>query len=580
MLPAVVLDVMQAGGFRCHADYVLKQSSKSSRIRPELRQVARKSTWRRVKISRKEGQNMRCLYVAELPLDVEELKSTDKRATINGGLVAHGEFCKALVDYSRFDRIVFPRQPRAEIADLRNDCAFKQQSDRIRFVNLGELAGLTNVEIVYCSTSWNVPHLMRLRANSSIRSIPVSGTVHSLCSPEIFDWATQMVFANFATPDFMACTSRAAKQALEKIFDLVSSSFRAPEASRSFPVIPLGIKIPELVLKRNHKPCPTVLYIGRFSFQSKADLLPLLIAWSRIKAKVASCRLILAGDDTQSNLSPQYRDIAQLLGCSESVEIKTNISTVEKHDLLVNADVFVSPSDNMQESFGLSILEAMAFGLPVVASDWSGYRDIVEDGVSGYLIPTLFWGSVATCGAPLSAMLSEATALDLSILEARITALIRRPDLAHSMGGKARWIVQQKYCWQSVIKQYDEQWFESLVVSSKTGRDTRKDSMLEWSPQELFGQYASTLLEQDDLVSVTEHLLESEFRVFSRRFPSLIGLARQVLSACPYEGIQVSSLCEKIENVCGSVMCYRVIMALLKYGILQRHSDKTRLAVP
>ncbi len=52
------------------------------------------------------------------------------------------------------------------------------------------------------------------------------------------------------------------------------------------------------------------------------------------------------------------------------------------------ADVFVSPSDNIQETFGLAVIEAMASGLPVVASDWDGYRDLVADGETGFLVPT------------------------------------------------------------------------------------------------------------------------------------------------------------------------------------------------
>ena len=52
------------------------------------------------------------------------------------------------------------------------------------------------------------------------------------------------------------------------------------------------------------------------------------------------------------------------------------------------ADVFTSLSDSIQETFGLVILEAMASGLPVVASDWDGYRDLVIDGVTGFLVPT------------------------------------------------------------------------------------------------------------------------------------------------------------------------------------------------
>ena len=52
------------------------------------------------------------------------------------------------------------------------------------------------------------------------------------------------------------------------------------------------------------------------------------------------------------------------------------------------ADIFTSLSDNIQETFGLVIIEAMSCGLPVVASDWNGYRDLVVDGETGFLVPT------------------------------------------------------------------------------------------------------------------------------------------------------------------------------------------------
>ena len=53
------------------------------------------------------------------------------------------------------------------------------------------------------------------------------------------------------------------------------------------------------------------------------------------------------------------------------------------------ADVLCSLSDNIQETFGIVPVEAMAARLPVVVTDWDGYKDTVRDGVDGFRIPTL-----------------------------------------------------------------------------------------------------------------------------------------------------------------------------------------------
>ena len=61
---------------------------------------------------------------------------------------------------------------------------------------------------------------------------------------------------------------------------------------------------------------------------------------------------------------------------------------VLRFDVWRAADLVVSLVDNIQETFGLVIVEAMASGLPVVATDWDGYRDLVDDGRTGLLVPT------------------------------------------------------------------------------------------------------------------------------------------------------------------------------------------------
>jgi glycosyltransferase involved in cell wall biosynthesis len=49
-------------------------------------------------------------------------------------------------------------------------------------------------------------------------------------------------------------------------------------------------------------------------------------------------------------------------------------------------DIFCSLSDNIQESFGLTVIEAMAAGLPAVVSNWNGYREAISHGTNGVLV--------------------------------------------------------------------------------------------------------------------------------------------------------------------------------------------------
>ena len=60
-----------------------------------------------------------------------------------------------------------------------------------------------------------------------------------------------------------------------------------------------------------------------------------------------------------------------------------------KHKTLSAGDIFISLSDNFQETFGLTPLEGMAAGLPVLVSDWDGYRSTVRDNVDGFRVKTI-----------------------------------------------------------------------------------------------------------------------------------------------------------------------------------------------
>jgi hypothetical protein len=130
------------------------------------------------------------------------------------------------------------------------------------------------------------------------------------------------------------------------------------------------------------------------------------------------------------------------------------------------ADIFISLVDNIQETFGLTPLEAMAAGLPVVASDWDGYRYTMRDGVEGFLIPTL-GGVPGGLGHAMALRhgigidsyqayvgeVAQHTAVHIGKAADALSALIASPELRARMGAAGRARVAETFDWPVVIGQ-------------------------------------------------------------------------------------------------------------------------------
>jgi glycosyltransferase involved in cell wall biosynthesis len=119
-----------------------------------------------------------------------------------------------------------------------------------------------------------------------------------------------------------------------------------------------------------------VVGVGRFAYPK--DFATLLEA---LRSVGAPCRVRLAGE------GPELKAVASAVtreGLSQRVELLGARADVP--DLLARSDVFVLSSRS--EGFPVSVLEAMAAGLPVVATDVGGVAEAVEDGETGFLVPS------------------------------------------------------------------------------------------------------------------------------------------------------------------------------------------------
>jgi len=180
----------------------------------------------------------------------------------------------------------------------------------------------------------------------------------------------------------------------------------------------------ERAVKRQQHDIPAgsvvCLYVGRLSREK--GLMELMDAWNRIRP--AHAVLLIAGPDMVGhdwNVGPQARELVERNGLTGSVRFLG--STTDVASLLRVADVFVQPSHF--EALGLSAIEALASGVPVVSSAVGGLLDFIVDGDNGTLVP----------------------AQDPPALAAAIQALIADSGLRQRLAQRAR---------ASVLGEYDE----------------------------------------------------------------------------------------------------------------------------
>jgi glycosyltransferase involved in cell wall biosynthesis len=106
----------------------------------------------------------------------------------------------------------------------------------------------------------------------------------------------------------------------------------------------------------------------------------LLEAWRSLEPGRA--RLLIVG---RGDLRDSYRRTAERLGLGRSVIFADPVGPVELPAYYRLADLFVLPSTDSSEAFGIVLIEAMACGVPVLAADLPGVRSVVESGRNGFL---------------------------------------------------------------------------------------------------------------------------------------------------------------------------------------------------
>jgi glycosyltransferase involved in cell wall biosynthesis len=184
---------------------------------------------------------------------------------------------------------------------------------------------------------------------------------------------------------------------------------------------------------------PLVLFVGNLEPRKQLDVL--LRAVARLRNTVPDVQLLIVGSGENAGAQDQttrLRGLRGELGLSDAVRFVGRADEQQLQDAYAAADVFALPSSS--EAQGIVALEAMACGLPVVASGVGGLLGTIEDGVSGCLVPSG----------------------DVEVLAARLKELIGNPQYRAAIGERARETVERRFTWSHAVNATREVYREVL----------------------------------------------------------------------------------------------------------------------
>lgn len=286
--------------------------------------------------------------------------------------------------------------------------------------------------------------------------------------------------------DAVICTSRAVQSGVQTQLALVEEyqSRRMPGVALPprpmTEVIPLGIDTAafasdpaagqrlrrDLGIGQDDVLC---MVLSRLVPWGKFDPIPLYLSLQKA-AGLAGRRLHLAlvGRLDVGARATDFTDPARLMP-DVTLHMLDGADPAVRKASLSGADMFLFPIDNLQETFGLAPIEAMAAGLPVIATDWDGLRDTVAP-EAGFLIPTVTGDAnhsrvdsmrylIGTdTELHFQGLAASMTSYDTGMMAARIAQLANDADLRRKMGQAAQAHAIRVFDWARVIPLMQDLW--------------------------------------------------------------------------------------------------------------------------
>lgn len=362
------------------------------------------------------------------------------------------------------------------------------------------------------------------------------GVTHTTASQGTMDIVANMFTAPVQPWDGLITTSSAVRASVEREMEAVKDDLAGRLGATKFPLpqlttIPLGVNADDFATSPEHRrawrerldipqDAIVALYVGRLHMAAKMN--PALMAMALEEAARRTGKEIywvVSGWGATEAYDAKHHALTQELCPSIHYRVVDGRPADTRFSIWSVADFFISFSDNIQETFGLTPVEAMAAGLPSVVTDWDGYRDTVRHGIDGFRIRTI--APRPGLGRDLAyqhangwmayelylVSAAQLTAMDNQAAADAIVALVDDPGLRKRMGAAAYERARTVFDWSAVVPQYQAFWAElaarrRAAAASIEVNASIIDNPRRLDPFTLFESYPSDVLTPKALVRV------------------------------------------------------------------------------
>jgi glycosyltransferase involved in cell wall biosynthesis len=435
------------------------------------------------------------------------------------------------------------------------------RNEVVRTVKKSSLGALSKEGVVYYPDP-GIGKYVFDRAAYGHGAWSLCGITHTTSSAGAMDALASLVTSPVQPWDAVICTSSTVKDNVSRLLraqiDYLKDRLGLTKlVLPQLPVIPLGIHTSDFVFTESQKAAArsslrvsadtlVVLFMGRLSFHAKAHPLAMYQALETA-AKSSGKKVVLVECGWHANefIQNAYADAARLACPSVRVVTLDGRNVQDRQTAWAGSDVFCSLSDNIQETFGITPIEAMASGIPVVVSDWDGYKETVRDGIDGFRIPTVMPQAGLGGDLTLRHALEIETydmycgqaclmvAVDVVATADAFVKLFNSADLRKKMGEAGQKRARDVYDWKHIIGQYEALWTQLNEIRTVQSKDL-KPLVYPWparmDPFYSFASYPTqTLTPQTILVLVDSNAELAIARTIAYRKLAMVDFAKIVL---------------------------------------------------